>query len=215
MWAEHIELGTRLSEFVKRQAEVDGARAFLVVVCQVNFVELVQHEELNIRQIRALKHPLLGEKVDVNLVNLSRLSGMRNEVEVLKSSDQSATGFVDQRDGRNDYHHLLESSLRQYRVDDKALAYAGRGAKHDVAALHDQAEHMSLEVMKHHALLDTLNPVSLVGQAIRQRHSAEVRGDIGEEADRSYHVEQQRLFDWIERAEFVERSNYEIASFPR
>ena len=120
---------------------------------------------------------------------------MGNQVEVPESPDQAATSFVDQRNGRNDDNNFLESSLRQDCVNDKALAYACGCAQHYVSVLHDQAENMSLQVMKNHALFDTFNPMSFVGQAVRQRHVAEVRRDVREKADGSHHVEQQRLFN--------------------
>ncbi|MNC37403.1 hypothetical protein D3C75_859640 [compost metagenome] len=120
---------------------------------------------------------------------------MRDQVEVLEALDQATTGFVDQRNGRNDHNHLFESPLCQYSVDDEALSDACRSAEYYVSALHDQAENVGLQMMKHHTLFHTFNPVSLVGQAVGKRHVAEVRRDVGEEADGSYHVEQERLFD--------------------
>ncbi|MNI88676.1 hypothetical protein D3C73_1459970 [compost metagenome] len=61
--------------------------------------------------------------------------------------------------------------------------------------MHDQTENVGLEMMKHHTLFNTFNPVRLISQAVRKRHVVEVRRDVGEEADGSYHVEQERLFD--------------------
>ncbi|MNJ30578.1 hypothetical protein D3C77_251830 [compost metagenome] len=177
---EHVELSTGLGELMEGEAQINSTGVFVCTVRQVDFVELIQDEELHIRKVRTLDDALLGEEIDVGCVGHCFLTGVRDQIETLETLDQAATSFVDQCNGRNDHDYFLESSLCQYRVNYEAFSNACGCTEHHVATLHDQTENVGLQMMKHHTLFNTFNPVRLISQAVRKRHVVEVRRDVGE-----------------------------------
>ena len=123
--SEQIELRLGARELMEREIKFDRA-SFVRLMAQIEFVELVDDEKIDIRQVDPLADALLRQHIDIRRFQVCRLRRVRNDMNpVPETADEALPSLVDQGQGRHHDDDLLEPPQRDHGIDQQALAYAG------------------------------------------------------------------------------------------
>lgn len=146
--SQKVEVLALLREHVEHL--VQQGRALVVLIQGGQLVELVDDEEVHLAEVRAVEDTLLRHDEDVASAGL--LERLCDDRVVLAKLRKPSPRLVDEGERRDNDDDVLEALGRHDRVDDEALAEAGRRAQHDALARHERVEDLRLWVVEDDAV---------------------------------------------------------------